>query len=144
VVVGWLAMDRGDARTAEAEATAALRITVAPELRAAGLALGARLAISRDQIEQGVRMASEAFAAESACRDLEVTFGMAGLTLAEALVASGATNGARRVLDTVKGRLAVAAATISSPAQRERFWHRPLPNASLLNLAAQLEPSVRS
>lgn len=139
VVVGWLAMDRGDARTAEAEATAALKITVAPELRAAGLALGARVAISRDQIEEGVRMASEAFSVESTSQDLDVTFGIAGVTLAEALVASGATNGALRVLGTVKARLAVTAATISAPAQRERFWHRPLPNATLLKLVTQLE-----
>ncbi len=139
VVVGWLAIERGDLEAAETEAEAALSIVVAPELQASGLALGARIALSRGQAEVGLRMAREAFAIESTRPDLEVTFGAAGVTLAEALSAAGDREGARRAIFALKTRLTRIAGTLSAPDQRERFWHRPLHNASVLRLAAELD-----
>ncbi len=138
-VVGWLALERGDVETAETEARVARSIRVAPELLASGIALGARVALARGQTDEGVRLAAEAFAIETTRPDLEVTFGAAGLVFAEALLARGDREGARRATTTSKARLTKIASTIAAPEQRERFWLRRLHNASLLRLAAELE-----
>jgi tetratricopeptide (TPR) repeat protein len=143
VIVGLLALERGDVAEAEAEVQAALTLHVAPELRASGLALAARAALHRGEKEQAIRAAKEAAEVESAGHDLELTYGMAGLTLAEVFVSVGQEDQARRALAPVYERLTSIASTIRDPVRRERFWNRPLPNAQVARLAARLRASGR-
>jgi hypothetical protein len=137
VVVGWLALESGKVEDADTEAMAAASIHVAKELRPAALALAARVALARGHDEKAVRLALDAGSAESACSDLELTYGTAGFALAEAYAARD-EGAARAALAPVVRRLASIASTIASPEQRARFWQRPLPNASVVRLAARL------
>jgi tRNA A-37 threonylcarbamoyl transferase component Bud32/tetratricopeptide (TPR) repeat protein len=142
VIVGSLALDRGDVETAELEAQEALALTVAPELRASGLALQARVTLGRGNLDEAVSLAGDACWVESTGSDLELTFGMAGHALAEARLAKGDRDGAALALEPVEARLQAIASTIASVELRERFWHRPLPNASVLRLRHQLDHSA--
>jgi hypothetical protein len=137
VVLGWLALERGDAERAESLATAARTMPVARELRPAGLALAARARHALGDDAEAVRLAREAVAAEAETGDLELTWGMAGAALAEASLARD-PRAARDALANVTGRLHAVAATIASPEGRERFWGRPLPNALIRQLARKL------
>jgi hypothetical protein len=138
VVVGWLALERGDRDTARASARAMEQIDVAPELRTAGLALAARVAIGDGSGEEALRLATEAAGMEEASLDLELTYGMGGHALAEVRKARGDADGARAALAPVMRRLTAIAGTIPAPEDRDRFWHRPLANASIAALAAKL------
>jgi hypothetical protein len=143
VVVGWLALESGNVEGAAVEAAAAAAIPVALELRPAALAMAARVALARGDADEAVRLASEAERIESACGDLELTYGMAGFALAEAhsLHDERATRGA---LGPVVRRLAAVASTVMSGEQRTRFWQRPLPNASVARLAAKLGMDIHA
>ena len=85
-----------------------------------------------------MRLATDAVLVEKAGHDLELTFGWAGLALAEALSATGDREGASRALAPVVARLTVIASTIADAEHRARFWNRPLPNVSVVRLAAEL------
>jgi hypothetical protein len=139
VIVGSLALDRGDVDQAEVEARGALALTVAPELGASGLALASRIALRRAKVDEAVRVAAEATALEASSGDLELVNGMAGLSLCEALLAKGDREGARRALGPVRERLGAVAGTIEEGVRRARFWSRPLPNRDVLRLARELE-----
>jgi tRNA A-37 threonylcarbamoyl transferase component Bud32 len=137
VVVGWLALESGNVEAADTEVTAASSIQVARELRPAALALAARVAWAKGNEPDAQRIGAEAAAAESACSDLELTYGTAGFALAEAHAARDEP-AARAALTPVVRRLALIASTISSAELRQRFWQRPLPNASIVQLAVRL------
>jgi hypothetical protein len=137
VVVGWLSLESGNVEGAAVEAAAAAAIPVALELRPAALAMAARVALARGDADEAVRLASEAERIESACDDLELTYGTAGFALAEAHALRD-ERAARGALGPVVRRLAAIASTVTSGEQRERFWQRPLPNASVARLAAKL------
>jgi eukaryotic-like serine/threonine-protein kinase len=138
VLAGFLALEGDDVAGAELELAAALALSVAPELRASGLALAARTELQRGDKENALRFATEAALLESTSTDLELTYGMAGLALAEVLASIGDEDGARRALRPVRDRLTAIASTIADPHRRARFWSRPLPNAKLVLLTAKL------
>ncbi|HEY1695189.1 MAG TPA: protein kinase [Polyangiaceae bacterium] len=137
VVLGWLALERDDADRAAALASEARAMPVARELRPAGIALAARARHARGDDAEAVALAREAVAAEGETGDLELTWGMAGVALAEASLGRD-PRAARDALANVTRRLDAVAATIASAEGRERFWQRPLPNALARDLAAKL------
>jgi hypothetical protein len=136
VVIGWLALDRGDVEEAWAHADAARATPVARELRPAGIALGARVLGARGRVDDAALLAEEAAREEMATKDLELTWGIAGVTLADARAAKDEA-GARAALEPVVRRLTAVAATLPS-AERARFWQRPWPNAEAHRLAVRL------
>ncbi|MDB4935464.1 MAG: protein kinase [Labilithrix sp.] len=138
VVVGWLALERNDVDVAHVEARAAVDIVVAPELRPAGMALAARVALAKGDAGEAIRLASAAKQLEGECRDLELTFGFADYALAEAQLARGAKDEARATIASITSRLDAIASTIPDAAQRRRFWDRPLANAGIVRLGREL------
>jgi hypothetical protein len=96
------------------------------------------VAAAEGRADEALERAGEAADLEARGADLELTYGMGGLALAEVLDARGEGDRARAALVPVVRRLTAVAATIASPEDRDRFWHRPLPNASLGRLAAKL------
>ncbi len=137
IVVGSIALDRGDVDEGSARAAQAASYLVAAELRPAALALAARVAFAREHVDDAVRLASEAVRLESAGRDLELTSGMASVALAEVL-ADRDPDAARAALEPALRLVDAIAATIPSPAQRANFRQRPLSNRSAMRLAARL------
>ncbi|HEX8795945.1 MAG TPA: AAA family ATPase, partial [Polyangiaceae bacterium] len=137
VVVGWLALERADLDEAQARADAARVAVVAAELRPAGVALASRVLTARGRAAEAAALVEEAAGLEARLTDLELTWGMAGVALAEARAESGHP-GARDALAPVLGRLGDVAATLASESERARFWSRPLPNARASALAARL------
>ena len=137
VVVGWLALERGDLDEAHARADGARVATVAAELRPAGVALASRVLTARGRPKEAASLVEEAAGLEARLTDLELTWGMAGVALAEARVASG-DPGARDALAPVLARLGNVAVTLASESERARFWSRPLPNARASALAERL------
>lgn len=142
VVLGSLALDRGDVDEAAKLAEAAAAMSVAPELRPAGVALSARVLMARGRAADAAALAVDAAHAEASCEDLDLTWGTAGVTLAEALADRDAAT-ARAALEPVAARLVKVASTIVSSEHRERFWQRPLPNARVRELAERLALPVR-
>jgi eukaryotic-like serine/threonine-protein kinase len=138
MIIGASALDRGDVGAAEIEARAAEAIDVVQDLRPAGFALSSRIALAQRKVDEAVRLATEGERVETLGRDLELTYGMAGLALAEAHLARGDRGAARETVTAVARRLAKIAATIPSPEHRARFWGRALPNARIAALAGEL------
>jgi hypothetical protein len=138
VVLGSLALERGDLDVVEASTRAAEAIVVAPELRPAALALAARLALARAQSDDALRLANHAARVESGCLDLDLMYGMAGHALAETHHRRGDDDAARAALTPVIRRLSAIASTIPSIEERRLFWHRPIANASIVRLGATL------
>jgi hypothetical protein len=135
VVIGSLALERGDLDACELEALAAQGLSVVDDLRPAAMALAARAKALRGQHDEAERLAVEARRIESTCRDLELTHGAAGLALAEVRLARGDHAGARDAIAPIVHRLSAIAATIPSPEIRRRFWQRPLPNDAVVRIA---------
>jgi hypothetical protein len=142
VVIGSLALERGDLDACEAEVAAAQEISVVDDLRPAILALAARAKVRRGRLDDAERLALEARRIESSCRDLELTHGMAALALAEVRVAREDQPGARAAIAPIVELLSVIAATIPSPALRRSFWQRPLPNDAVVRVATALGVDV--
>jgi len=138
IVVGSLALGRGDLDAADAEAAAAQKLAVVDDLRPAAMALEVRVKTRRGQLDDAQRLAVEARRIESSCRDLELTHGMAGLALAEVRLATGDRTAARAAIAPIVERLAAIASTIPSLAQRASFWRRPLPNEDVVRIALEL------
>jgi hypothetical protein len=135
VIIGSLALERGDLDEAEARADAARSLPVAGELRPAGTGLFAQVLCARGRRAEAVALVEEAAQMEQSCHDLELTWGLAGLALAQALAS---TSEQRAALEPVFARLDAVAATLPTVAQRARFWERPLPNAAIAQLATRL------
>jgi len=142
VVIGSLALERGDLDACEAEVAVAQQLSVVDDLRPAVLALGARATLLRGRLVDAERLAVEARRIESSCRDLELTHGMAALALAEVRVARGDHAGGRAAIAPIVARLSVIAATIRSPSLRRSFWLRPLPNDAVVRIATSLGVDV--
>ena len=142
VVIGDLALERGDLDAAEAEAVAAQELSVVDDLRPAALALASRAKTRRGRLDEAEPLALEARRIESSCRDLELTRGVAGLAVAEVLAARGDRAAARAAIEPVVARLAAIAATVPSPARRRSFWQRPMPNDAVVRLATELGVDV--
>jgi hypothetical protein len=137
-VIGSAALERGDVDAAEAEARAAGAIAVVDDLRSAGAALAARVAIARGKIDEAVSIATDAAELESSRADLELTHGTPAAALAEALFARGDRAAARVVIEPLAARLAAIAATIDDADHRARFWRRRLPNDRVARLVKEL------
>lgn len=138
VVTGWLALERGDLDEAQARAEAARAAPVAAELRPAGVALASRVLTARGRAKDAASLVEDAAGLEARLIDLELTWGMAGVALAEARAEAGDAAGARDAVAPVLGRLGEVAATLASESDRARFWSRPLPNARASALAARI------
>jgi tetratricopeptide (TPR) repeat protein len=138
VVIGSLALERGDLDEGAAQAAAASELAVVDDLRSAAIALAARVKVRRGELDDAERLAVEARRIESSCRDLELTWGLAGLALAEVRVAQGDRDAARAALAPVVERLLALTATLPSPAICHAFLQRPLPNDAVLRLAIEL------
>ena len=136
LVVAMQALDEGDLDVAEDSARAAVALPIVEELRAPALALLSRVHTARGRAEDALRVAREAWTAELACRDLDLAYGIVGLTLAEALEAAGEADAAHHALAHVFRELDAIARTIPA-AERALFWARRLPNDRVLRLAAQ-------
>lgn len=137
VVVGWLALERGDVDEASKCADAARAVSVAPELSPAGVALAARVLTARKLHTEAIALVRDAATREAMLPDLELTWGMAGVALAEASSEVDAL-AARDALGPVLRRLTSVAGTLPSDEARARFWCRPLPNARAQRLASTL------
>jgi hypothetical protein len=137
IIIGSLALARGDLDEAGARADAARGIAVAAELRPAGAGLGARVLSARGRFEEAAVLAQEAAREERGCRDLELTWGLAGIALAEARQGVGSRDGAREALGPVLARLSAVASTLAS-IDHARFWERALPNTDVRRLAERL------
>lgn len=137
VVLGWLALEKGALEEASAQADAARAMPVAPELRPAGLALAARTLTALGRGDEAAALVEEAAREERALPDLELTWGMAGVALAEAKMKTDVA-AARAALEPVLERLRSVALTLPSADDRRRFWTRPLPNARARALAESL------
>lgn len=138
LVLASLALDRGDTDAADAEARAAGALRVVDHLRAAGLALAARIALARRAPDEALRLALEAHEVAASCKDLELTHGMSGLALAEVHAARGDEAAARDALAPVARSLSEIAATIESVEQRRKFLERPLANDGVARLGMVL------
>ena len=138
VVLASLALDRGDAARARAQAEAARAIDVVDDLRPAGLALASRAALLGGDVPGALGLAEEAFAAASSAVDLELTFGLPELALAEAHLARGDRAAAARALAPTAREVLALAKTIDVPEQRARFLARPIANDRVVALAGEL------
>jgi eukaryotic-like serine/threonine-protein kinase len=135
LVIGRLALARGDIDAAERSSRAALVLPVAIDLQAAGRALASSTRLARGDLDGALEEARLAVKLKEQSADLELTEGMSGLALAEALDARGARSEAEAALRVAYLRLAHVAEKISSPEHRRRFWARSLPNDRILQLA---------
>ncbi len=138
LVVGGLALARGDIEVAEAHAQAALVIPAVADLRHGAHALRARVLLAQGRAQEALAEARVAVEVRGACRDLELTDGLAEVALAEALVAVGDHVAARETLEPAWQRLFDVGTTIASASRRERFFERPLANDRLVTLAREL------
>jgi hypothetical protein len=138
VVVGSLALDRGDVARGRAQAAAARALDVVDDLRPAGLALASRAALVGGDLRGALGLADEAAAAAAAVVDLELTFGLPELALAEAHLALGDRAAAGRAIAPAATAIHALARTIDAPEQRARFLARPIANDRVLALAGEL------
>jgi eukaryotic-like serine/threonine-protein kinase len=138
VVLATAALGSGDIDVADEHARGASEIKVVDDLRAAGLALTARVSVARGHADEALRVALAASSVASSCPDLELTHGMAGLALAEAHVAREDTDAAKAALTPIVSAIDAIAATIGSPEHRLRFKERPLANDAIARLAREL------
>jgi hypothetical protein len=137
-VLASLALARGDLDVAREAADAARGLRVVDDLRAAGLGLGSRVAAARGDLDEALRVAEEAHAIASRCKDLELMFGTSEIALAEARAAKGDRDGARDVLTGVTHALDAIASTIAADEQRARFLARPMSNGAIAALRATI------
>jgi hypothetical protein len=136
LVIAWQALEGDDIEAADAAAQAALSLPVARDLRPAAMALAARVQLARGHAGAALRIARDAASLELACTDLELTYGIASVTLAESLDASGDRLGARAVLQRVVDGLDAIAGTVMAIG-RPRFWSRRMPNDRVGRLASE-------
>ena len=131
VVLGWIAVDRGDLDVAEANARAAVALPVVADLASAGHAVLARVSVARGELDRALEQATTAIALVSQRRDLELTEGVAELSMAEVLHARGERDAARRLLAGAERRVLTIAAQIGDPLRRARYVERRFPNARI-------------
>jgi hypothetical protein len=138
LVLAWQALEDAtlDVESADRHARHALALPLSDHLRPAALALAARVHLARGETADGLRVAREAEALAAACSDLELTHGIAGTTLAEALDAAGDRDAAKRVLADQAADLDAIARTLPSALERGQFWARRMPNDRVKRLAA--------
>ncbi len=140
MVLASLALDRHDIEAGSKHADAANALAVVDDLRSAGLALASRAVLSRDA-DEAVRLALAARRMAADCTDLELTFGMAELALAEAHLAKKDRAAAADAIAPAARAIAALAGTIADDAQRARFLERPLANDRIVRLARELGAS---
>jgi tetratricopeptide (TPR) repeat protein/predicted Ser/Thr protein kinase len=126
----------GDRVVAEREArTAAEMLKAAPPLRAAALALLARVLLDLDRPAEALPIAREAHETLESLGALEEGESLVRLVWAEALRASGDRDEFARAARAACKRLLARADKISDPAWRERFLTAVPDNARTLSLA---------
>jgi eukaryotic-like serine/threonine-protein kinase len=138
IVLGWHALDAKDHAEAAKQADAANAIAVVDDLRCAGLALRSRAALARGDQEAALEDAQAAMRVATNCTDLELTFGLPRLALAEAQLARGDRVAAKEALDPALRALDRIAATIPNEDERRAFLDRPMANDQIMKLAHEL------
>lgn len=134
VVLAWHALEAGDHAEATKQAEAANAMTVVDDLRSAGLALASLAALARGDRDEALRIALAAKDVAASCTDLELTFGLAELALAEAHSARGDRAAAKEAIDPALRALDAIAATMADDDQRKAFRDRPLGNDRIMKL----------
>jgi hypothetical protein len=135
IVLGWLALEAGNHAEAQKQADAANAIAVVDDLRSAGLALASLAALARGDRDAALHLALAAKDVAASCTDLELTFGLAELALAEAHLAGGDRAAAKSAIAPVLRALDAIAETIADDNQRQAFRDRPLGNDRIMRFA---------
>ncbi len=126
----------GDLVTAEREARAAAEVLrVAPPLRAAAVAVLARVLLALDRAAEALPIAREAFATLESLGMIEEGESLVRLVHAEALAALGLHDEFSRAIADARDHLLARAAKISDPEWRGRFLAAVPDNARTLELA---------
>ena len=121
VLLGWMAVDRGELDVAERHAEAAARTPVVTELQMGGGALRARISARRGELDRALVEARQATRTEHASRDLELFEGLADAVLAEVYERKGEPDAARLASKNGYERLAAIGRTIPDAGHRARF-----------------------
>jgi hypothetical protein len=148
MVLGSLALDRNDIDAGAKHADAANALAVVDDLKSAGLALASRAVLARFRsgpgagasahADEAVRLALAGTRMAAGCTDLELTFGLAELALAEAHLAQEDRAAAADAIAPVARAISAIASTIADDAQRTRFLERPIANDRIVRLAREL------
>ncbi len=129
----------GDFDVAEQEGRAAVvALEVAPPLRAAALAVLARVLLGLRRTDEALTMAREAHQLLESLGGIEEGESLVRLVHAEALAASGDHLGFARAIQSARERLLARADRISDAAWRARFLHGVRDNARTLALPTEV------
>lgn len=126
----------GNFGAAEPEARAAVEsLSGVPPLLAGALAVLARILLARGQTAEALAAAREAYSMLESLGTIEEGETMVRLAFAEALAASGDTEGFSRVIMAARDQVLAKANKIADPERRQRFLMGVADNARTLELA---------
>lgn len=135
VYLAELELSTGDVETAELEVRVGLEsLSGAPPLRTSALGVLARVLLARGQVEEALRVATEAHGFLESLGSIEEGEAVVRLVSAEALAANGLHEEFARAIVSARERLLARADRISDVAGRERFLRGIADHARTLDL----------